>query len=216
MLQITWHGYSCFQIKSRPATHDVNLVIDPYESSGSFRFPRSMEGDLVVSTSNKPEHANIKGVGGKPFTIEQAGEFEVKNVFVYGISAPKKDAGPKDRHTIYKVETENVSIAHLGSLNRELTDDEMDQLQNIDILMVPVGGGDVLTPKKAVEVINQIEPRIIIPMYYNLPNIKQKLTGVEAFTKELSIYKSEEGNKLKVSRKDLPEEDTIIYVLARV
>src|SRR3972149_8127617 len=152
MIQITWHGISCFQIKSTPATHEVSLVIDPYENDGTLRFPRTLEADFLLSSSNAANHHNLEAVGGKPFIVESPGEYEVKGVFAYGINAPRKNE-PKERHTIYRIETENVSLAHLGSLDRELTDEEVEQLRNIDILMIPVGGGPVLAPRQAVETI---------------------------------------------------------------
>ena len=96
-----------------------------------------------------------------------------------------------------------------------MTDDELRVLQNIDILMVPVGGGRVMDAKIAADVISQVEPRVVIPMTYDLPGIKEKFAGVDVFCKEMGMGTCEELNKYKVTRKDLPEEDMRIVVLTR-
>ena len=116
---------------------------------------------------------------------------------------------------IFRIEAEGMHIAHLGSLDRSLTDTELQNLENIDILMVPVGGGNVLSPKLAAEVIAQIEPRVVIPMMYELPDLKESLQPLSAFLKEMAGAKKEEMNKYKVVRKDLPEEDMLIVTLNR-
>ncbi len=139
----------------------------------------------------------------------------MKDVFFFGVAAPRKVDGKKDveENLIFRVEVEGMHLAHLGAINRELTDAELQALENIDILMLPVGGERVLSPKLAATVIGQIEPRVVIPMTYDIPSLKEKLGSLDAFTKELGATKKEELNKYKVSRKDLPEEDMLIVVL---
>jgi L-ascorbate metabolism protein UlaG (beta-lactamase superfamily) len=85
-------------------------------------------------------------------------------------------------------------------------------LAGVDILMIPVGGNDSLDAKKAVEVVSQIEPRIVIPMHYAATGIKVALDSVEKFIKELGI-KPREEEKLKISKKDLPQEDMELVIL---
>ena len=89
------------------------------------------------------------------------------------------------------------------------------RLENIDILLIPAGGGDYLSAKQAAETIQVIEPRIVIPLNYHLDGIKPKLGTVEAFCKEVG-GKRQDANKLKIARKDLPADDMIITVLERV
>ena len=103
----------------------------------------------------------------------------------------------------------------MGALDRELSDKELSKLENIDILMVPVGGGRVMTPKVASAVIGQIEPRVVIPMTHGIANVKEKLATIDDFCKELGVCKRESASKFTVSRKTLPEEDMLIMVLTK-
>lgn len=88
----------------------------------------------------------------------------------------------------------------------------MEQFEGTDILLIPVGGNFTIGAKKAVEVVSQIEPRIVIPMHYKVPGLKIDLDGVEKFIKELGLKPTYE-DKLKISKKDLPQEDMELVVL---
>lgn len=217
-MNISWHGLSCFSISSKTQYGEVKVVVDPYDNKTGLRFPRTMEADLVLSSHQADHASNVKAVGGKPFVIDSPGEYEVKGVFAYGVQAPLKEAkeGAKEQScVIFRIVVEDVIIAHLGPLNRELTDDELKDLQNVDILMIPVGGGNVMSPKEAVKVISQIDPRIILPMTHAIPNLKDKYAKVDDFCKELGVCQREDVNKLKVTRNSLPDEETIVTVLSR-
>lgn len=215
-MTITWHGFSCFSIKTKTGTSDeVTIVIDPYANETGLRFPRTLEAEVVAVSEDQEYANNTEALVGKPMIITDPGEYEVKGAFVYGIHAPREKDGKKQNRLLFRVSSENISIAHLGALDRLLTDDELAQFENVDILLVPVGGGEVLDAKKAAEIIGQIEPKIVIPMYYSIPNIKMKLDPIEKFLKEMGVGKTEELPRLKISRKDLPEEDMEVKVLTR-
>jgi len=216
-MNISWHGLSCFEISTKGMSGEATLVIDPYQNSTGLRFPRTLEAQAVAVT-HEAEHANnVESVLGNPFVIRHPGEYEVKGMFFYGIRAPRAQESKEEpkENIIYRLEIEGMSLAHLGSLDRELTDEELEHLKNIDVLMLPVGGGRVMTPKVAASVMAQVEPRLVIPMTHAIANIKEKLASVDDFCKEMGLCQREETTKLKLTRKDLPEEETKIVVLTR-
>ena len=214
---INWHGLSCFEIVTKTSKGEVTVVVDPYGNETGLRFPRTLEAQLVLSSHNEEDANNVASIGGHPFVVNSPGEFEAKDVFVYSIAAPtkgdEKTAGKEN--LIFRIEAEEMRIAHLGALDRPLTNDELSQLENIDILMIPVGGGRVMSPKVAAEVLAEIEPRIVIPMTHAIENVKEKLASVDDFCKALGACKRENTAKYKVTRKDLPEEDMMMVVLER-
>lgn len=216
-MQIIWNGLSCFEIITNTSEGEVTVVTDPYDNATGLRFPRTLEANVCLVSHDEEDANNLSAIAGSPKVIDMPGEFEVRNVFMFGIDAPLKREvkGKHVTNCLFRIESEGIHIAHLGSLDRALTDKELQELENIDILMVPVGGGNVLTPKLAAEVIAQIEPRVVIPMTYELPNLKESLQPLTAFLKEMSGTKKEELNKYKVARKDLPEEDMVIVTLTR-
>ncbi len=209
-MQILWHGLSSFEIKAKTPNGDITIVTDPYQNTTGLRFPRTLSAELLLRTHDADDANNVGAITGEPYLIDLAGEFEVKNIFVFGVSAPLKS---KEQNLIFVIEAEGMRIAHLGALDRALTDEELQRMNNVDILMVPVGGGRVMDAKVASEVISQVEPRVVIPMTHGLPTMKEKLASVDDFCKSLGACRREDLGKYKVKRKDLPEEDMLIVTL---
>ncbi len=217
-MNITWHGLSCFEIQSKTPDGEVTIVTDPYENSTGHRMPKTIEAQIVIVSHDEEDANSVKSIQGEPSIVNMPGEFEVRGVFVYASEILLKRTEKKDepvRNLACRIEIEGIHIAHLGALDRALTDKELQELENIDILMVPVGGGKVLSSKLASEVIAQIEPRVVIPMTHHIASEKEKLESVDAFCKELGSCRKEELNKYKVSRKDLPEDDMLVVVLKK-
>lgn len=215
-MNITWHGLSCVEIGVKTPHGDVTVVVDPYESSVGLR-QRALSAQLLLVTHEGEDASATSSVEGKPFTVRIPGEFEAKDVFVYGMAAPAKKEGKDsaEDNLIFRIEAEEMHVAHLGALNRTLTAAELEHLSDVDILLVPVGGGRVLSPKLAAEVVNQIEPRIVIPITFLADGLKESLQPVQAFFKELGVAKPEETAKFKIAKKDLPQEDMKVVLLSR-
>jgi len=217
-MQIIWHGQSCFQIEARHNKSELtSIVIDPFSEEVGLRFPK-LQADIVLVTHSHSDHNNIKGVGGNPFLIQEPGEYEIKKVFIQGISAwhDQKQGQERGPNTIYTIEAEDLRLCHLGDLGqKELTEEQVDKIGDVDILMIPVGGVYTISAKEAIKVMSQIEPRITIPMHYQLPKLKTKtkLDGVDKFLKSLGIKSMEPLSKLSIKRKDISPEEAKIIVL---
>lgn len=229
MMQIIWHGHSCFQITSSPGKNQqarqsfvsrnlggqVNIVIDPFDESIGLRLPR-LEANIVLATHQHHDHNNIKAVSGHPFIIEGPGEYEIKEVFIQGIAAFHDSSLGKERgaNTIYTIEAEGIRLCHLGDLGqKELTSEQIEKIGEIDILMIPVGGVYTISAKEAVKVMSQIEPNITIPMHYQIAKLKVKLEGLDKFLKTMGIKKLEPLAKLSIKKKDISPEEAKIIVL---
>jgi L-ascorbate metabolism protein UlaG (beta-lactamase superfamily) len=136
---------------------------------------------------------------------------------IYGIPAFHDNANGSERgeNTIYLIQGEEMWLAHLGDLGQKsLTDDQLSHLEDIDVLLLPVGGaGATLDAKAAGEVISQIEPRVVIPMHYALPGLKFKFDGVEKFVKEIGIKPENVEEKIRLQKKDLPQEETKLIII---
>lgn len=217
-MNIYWYGQSFFKIES-----DKNvLVADPFDQSLGLKVPR-LTADVVILTDKNNEHNNVKAIkgpeGAEPFLIDSPGEYEVNNIFVQGIlikpEDKKKENGEREDTIIYRIDLEGISLVHLGNLNQILTEEQAEKLESIDILMIPVGGVYSLNAKQAAELISQLEPRIVIPMQYEIPGLKlkNKITGLDAFCKEIGVCPKEKTNKFKIAKKDLPQEDLQVAIL---
>lgn len=209
-MNITWHGQSCFHIAASLGKNEqVSLAINPFEGALGVRLSALEVDVLLLSNGNYS-----KDIKSKSFLIEGPGEYEVKNVFVQGISSEGESGKEKRENTIYTIEVEDLKICHLGDFSqKELTEEQLEKIGEIDVLMVPVGGVNDFGAKEAVKVMAQIEPRITIPMTYQIPRLKTKLEGVDKFLKAVGIKNLKPLNKLSVKKKDiLPEEAKIIVL----
>ncbi len=210
---ITWQGHSCFKIQDKIGPDGVTLVTDPFNKETGLKVP-NFEADIVTVSHNHADHNNVAALRGNPFIIDCAGEYDFKGILVEGIDSFHDGVQGKDKgaNTIYRIEVEDISIVHLGDLGDVLDNAQLEKLAGTDILLIPVGGKYTLDAKKAVEVISQIEPRIVIPMHYKIDGLKYDIDAVDKFVKEIGVAPSYE-EKLKISKKDLPQEDMELVIL---
>ncbi|TSC79088.1 MAG: hypothetical protein G01um101429_595 [Parcubacteria group bacterium Gr01-1014_29] len=198
---ITNYGVSCFKIQSG----NTVLAIDPYTKESGLTPPR-FQADIVLVTQNHPLHANTSALPGAPFLITGAGEYEVKGIMIEGVSA--------DERTVYVLEWENMRLCHLGAYSeKNIPDSVLERIGTPDILFLPVGSADALDAEEAVHVMNLIEPRIVIPMYYAFPGFTAlPLLGAEKFLAEVGTSPTPE-EKLTIKKKEVPQEETKIVLL---
>ncbi len=208
-MQITWRGQTCFTIKSKNNGKETLLVINPFDPQKTGIKLKSLRPDIVLLSHNNFEYKNSKT---EYFLINTPGEFEIKNIFIQGIPSPASKQNKKS-NIIFIIESEGINIAHLGELGELLETEQLDKMKNIDILMVPVGGGRYLNSSQAIEIINQIDPRIIIPMQYHLPGLKEKLDKIEKFSQEIGISASKPVDKINISKNKLPHEGREIIIM---
>jgi len=213
-MYITWLGQSCFKLQDKIGPGGVTLITDPFGADIGLKVPH-FEADIVTVSHGHHDHNNTDAIRGKPFITNSAGEYEIKGVFIEGVESWHDEKGGNERgeNIIYRIEMEDISITHLGDLGHVLDTKQLEKLEGTDILLIPVGGKYTINAAKAVEVISQIEPRIVIPMHYKVAGLKIDLDGVEKFIKELGI-KPRTEEKLKISKKDLPTEDMELVVLS--
>ena len=206
-MQIIWHGQSCFQITTQRGKNNlVNIVIDPFDETTGLRVPK-LEADILLISHNQNDHNNRKVVLGSPFIVGGPGEYEIKEVFIQGIESTNSN-------TIYIIEAEGIRICHLGNLDQnELFPEQLDKIGDVDVLMLPIGGVYIISVKEAIKIMSQIEPKITIPMHYQLPKLKIKLDGIDKFLKTVGIKSIEPLSKIVIKKKDFSEEEAKIIVL---
>ncbi len=212
-MQIQWLGQSSFKIQTKTSGEEITIAIDPYSDEIGLKMPK-FQADIALISHQHKDHNNIEAIKGEPFVISNPGEYETKNVFVYGIPAwhDNKEGAERGAVTIFRIQTEGLNIVHLSDLGSKLNAEQLDKIGNVDILMIPVGGIHTVDGKIASEIIAEVEPRIVIPMHYQIPGLEYKLNTVEEFLR-VSGLPSEKMDRLKIAKKDLITEGTKIVIL---
>ncbi len=212
-MTIQWLGQSAFKIQDK----DLTIAIDPHDKTG-LKMPK-FQADLLLITLDKEGYNNTSAIKGRPFIINGAGEYEVKDVFIYGLYSylDNKKGAEKGKMTSYIIEYNGIRVAHLGSIGQDnLTERQIEKLEGVDVLLIPVGGNLTINGTEAVKFISQIQPRIVIPMHYKIPGLKVKIEPVDKFLKEFGITTPKKMDKLKIAKKDLPQEETKVIILNKV
>ncbi|HOM33222.1 MAG TPA: MBL fold metallo-hydrolase [Candidatus Paceibacterota bacterium] len=210
-MSIEWFGEGCFKI-TETGNHFSILTELPSKESG-LSIPRH-KADVFLSVFSKLSDSLFNEEKKDWFIIKNAGEYELKGNFIYGMVLNIEKELVK---SLYKIRIENIKIGYLGKIkDKEMTPEVGNFLADIDIMILPIGGDDVLSIEKAVETIKQIEPKIVIPMYYKIPQLKIKRNEVETFLKKAEIKLVEQNlEKFSVKSKDLENwgEETKIITL---
>ncbi len=208
-MQITWHGQYTVKIASKETT----LALDPYAPSVGLS-PFRAKADVVALTNpSDPSMSNLSGIQGDPLVINTPGEYSFKEYMLHAIGWNNADG---TEQSVQRWMVEEMFVLHVGALNRELNEQELQELEkvDIDVLLIPIGGGSGLTTSQAMKMITTIEPRVIIPIHYDLPGLKEKLTSVKAFAEEMGISAPKPEKKLLLKKNRLPQEDVQTVILA--
>ena len=202
MAEFRWFGHNCFRIRAREAT----ILTDPVGRNTGYVLPKQT-ADVVTLSHEHPGHANLDAVKPQFTTLRGPGEYEIHDVFVTGIRTYHDAAKGAERgyNTVYLIELEGMVVCHLGDLGHALTEEQAEAMANVDVLLVPAGGGTVLDPAQAAEVVGQIEPKLVIPMQYATPQGDKGLGSLEPFCKELGVEVPAGEEKLVLRQSDLGE-----------
>ncbi len=208
-MELTWHGHSCFRMIERGT---ASIVTDPYDESIGYA-PLKLRADVVTISHDDPAYNAVDKVRNVHLTLTSPGEYEIGGVFITGVASYNTDLSHRLSH-MFVFEFDGLTLCHLGALDHIPTSSQIEELGAIDVLMVPVGGGSALNSTQAVEVINMMEPAIVVPMHYKTPDCRLKLDPLDRFLKEMGVssVRQHDSETLKVTRASLPEETEIVVL----
>jgi len=170
--------------------------------------------NIVTVSHQHPGHCYIQGIGGEPRPVTGPGEYEISDILILGIVTFHDGEGGKKRgrNTVYVMEVDEVSICHLGDLGHVLTGEQVEEIGDVDILLLPVGGVSTINAPMAAEVVRQLEPKAVVPMHYKTPALAWELEPVERFLKEIGVREINSQPKLSFTRSSLPD-TTQVFLL---
>ena len=200
-MEIIWLGHSCYKLRGKQAT----VITDPY--SPDLGYPLGKPTASIVTISHQhPGHSFTSGVGDNPRLVRGPGEYEISNVLIIGMATfhDSDQGSTRGSNTAYLIEIDEISICHLGDLGHVLTDEQVEELGSVDVLLVPVGGVSTIDATVAAEIVRQLEPKVVIPMHYKTAALKRKLEPVEDFLREMGAHDITPQAKLSLTKSNLP------------
>jgi len=210
-MEINWHGLSCFRLTERGM---ATVVTDPYDHKVAGFDALKLRGEIVTISHDAPGHNFISAVKGRSRVITGPGEFEIGGVFITGVQTNSKaKLSPKElRNTLYVYDYDGITVAHLGDIQKVPSQTEVENLGGVNVVLVPVGGGGSLNAAKAAEIVSLLEPGIVIPMHYQLPESDVILSPLSRFLKEMGVGKIDPVPSLKVTRSSVPSEARVVVL----
>lgn len=218
MPDVQYLGLTSFRLRGR----DGIILCDPFDRSAGID-PGRPTAHIVTTSHTHPLHsaiAQVRPMRDEPvFVIDGPGEYEVRGVLITGVRTrphPERPQAPT-YNTVYVIHLDDVVFCHLGKLSRELTQTQLEEIGNVDVLLIPVGGNDTLTPPEAASVISQIEPRIVIPMYYALDNLHldQPLATLDKFAHEVGLKDPIAEEKVSITPASLTDSEQTRFIIAQ-
>lgn len=209
-MDISWYGQACFRIKTKSAV----VVTDPYDAAYTGLKKLKLSADIVTVSHDHQDHNATSVVEGDPVVMWGPGEFEVKQVRINGMASfhDAKQGNDRGRNTIFTFIADNMRVCHLGDLGHSLTIEQIEAIGEVDVLLIPVGGVYTIGPADAVEVIAQLEPKIVIPMHFKVPNLVFDLGTADAFFKAHGQQMPAAESKLTITADKLPDTTQVMLL----
>lgn len=216
-MNIQYYGHSCFKITTKPegrGQQEVTLFIDPFDKSIGLRPPQG-SADLVISSHDHHDHNNIEAIKGDPYVINIPGEYSVKGINIVGISSfhDAKQGEELGLNTIFILESEDIRICHMGDLGSDLSEKQLEDINGVDILMIPIGGKYTIDGKKAVDIVKKIEPKIVIPIHYKINGSTIDVDNEKKFCSEIGNCPKTKISKFSIKKKEMEEKSMEVVLM---
>lgn len=209
-MKIKWLGHSSFLIESE---RGIKIITDPFDETLGYKIPR-IKVNIVTVSHEHFDHNYVRGVKGRPVVFKgpvkrESHKMEFKGILTYHDSVFGSKRGP---NTIFIIKADGLKLCHLGDLGHILSPDKLAEIGAIDILFIPVGGFYTIDSTQATQIINDIKPKITIPMHYKTEVIKFSIDPVEIFLSNKDNVKRLESNELEIRKDTLPENNQIFVL----
>jgi L-ascorbate metabolism protein UlaG (beta-lactamase superfamily) len=208
-INITWYGHAMFLID---AGEGKKIITDPFDERVGYPLP-AVSADIVTVSHDHFDHNNTTAIGGNPQVVRILGSQTINGVKITGIGSFHDETGGSQRgeNTIYVFEIGELKIVHLGDLGHILTGEQVGELANVDILLIPVGGNYTIGAEAAAKVVEQIKPKVVIPMHYKTADCTIDIASVDDFTAKYGSVEHKPST-VSISKTSLPA-STQVWVM---
>ncbi|MDI3480643.1 MAG: hypothetical protein PWQ97_298 [Tepidanaerobacteraceae bacterium] len=209
-MKIRWLGHASFLLESQSGTR---IVTDPFDGSVGYRIPK-IEADIVTVSHDHYDHNYVEGVQGDPEILKTAGDFNIGGIGIKSIPAFHDEVKGAKRgpNLIFVFKIDGLRICHVGDLGHLLSKAQEEQIGRPDVLLVPVGGTFTLDAEGAAEVVNQLSPKMVIPMHFKTPAVSMPIDSVDKFLEKMGGGERLESTTIEVTPEALSEKLRVVVL----
>ena len=211
-MHIRWHGHSCFEI-----ANGITMVLDPHDGRSLGIKPPSVSADIVLISHDHSDHNSFKTIRGSHKDVFSfVGEFDFNGLKIIGLQTDHDISGgtKRGKNVMYAMDIDGISICHCGDLGNMPDDAVMERIRGVDILFVPVGEIYTMDMDSVLRFIDEVGPRVIIPMHYRVGGLSIPVNPVEVFLDSIGYDVEHVGNEIDLSADELPSRTTV-WVFSR-
>jgi L-ascorbate metabolism protein UlaG (beta-lactamase superfamily) len=211
-MKVKWLGHASFLITSDAG---VKIITDPYpQGSGLSYAPINEAADVVTMSHDHFDHNNVSSVLGKPEVVAGSGVKNIKGIQFKGIASHHDQSQGKERgaNTAFCFSVDGIKLCHLGDLGHRLSKEQMADIGGIDVLFIPIGGVFTIDAKMAGTVVDDLKPKIAMPMHYKTAKCDWPLNTVDDFVADKKNVKKLNSSELELRASNLPEATEIVVL----
>ena len=181
-MQITWYGHSCFLLTSESG---YSILTDPCDPETGYEL-HDLVCDAVTISHEHHDHNCLAIVAGSPEIMRTPGEFLAGEIPVTGFSSYHDDAKGTSRgeNVVFLYQIDGLKVLHLGDLGHMLSDETIEKIGNVDVLLAPIGGVFTINAKTATALADRLHAKVLIPMHYKTPALHFNVEGLEPLLAE--------------------------------
>ena len=207
-MDITWLGHASFRL------HDADMVVvtDPYPPSIGLRVDNRPASVITVS-NNHPNHSNTANIEGDPKDFSDPGEYEYNGVTARGVMTPLSEGqAQSQRNVAFSIEIGAVNVCHLGDISVPMTTRMIDDLKPVDVVLVPTGGNCTLNMDHVYQTLQDLDPKIVIPMHYKTEGTDLTLNDIDNFARRMGLDDVQPQPRLVVTPANLGTDMRIVVM----
>ena len=181
-MQLTWYGHSCFLLASESG---YSILTDPCDSDTGYEL-HDLVCDAVTISHEHHDHNCLAIVAGSPDVLRAPGEYLPGGIPVTGFSSYHDNAKGASRgeNIVFLYQIDGLKVLHLGDLGHMLSDDIIETIGAVDVLLAPIGGVFTINAKTATALADQLKAKVLIPMHYKTPALHFNVEGLEPLLAE--------------------------------
>ncbi|MDD3364375.1 MAG: MBL fold metallo-hydrolase [Syntrophomonas sp.] len=178
-MKIKWRGHASFIIETR----SKKIITDPFHED--YGYPLNpVPADIVTVSHEHRDHNAVETVAGQPRIIRGSGMVNMEGIIIKGIDSfhDMYQGRERGQNTIFKISADGINLVHLGDLGQLLSAGQVQEIGEVDILLLPIGGRYTIDAGEASQIVSLLQPRVVIPMHFGTPHLSFKLAPLEEFT----------------------------------
>ncbi len=206
-MKINWLGHASFLLEVLNKT----IITDPINEKAGYKV-YNKRVDYVTVSHEHWDHNQVHALLGEPMVINTLGSYHSEGINFEGIASyhDPQQGRLRGSNIIFKINAEGINLVHLGDLGHLLNEKDIQALGEVDILLIPVGGTFTIDAREAFNLVNKLNPKLVIPMHYQTPHLSFQLAPVEDFTRHFDIVVKKPY--LEISKNNLDQENKVILL----